>query len=245
MSANPSLFPLADFDPESELVTPQEWQRITKFDPRGAAIADKHYNRRKVGSPQWMPPGETLNFLTGDGRALWGWWRPHPDSGIKAMNNLDGWTCTIFRNVGDVKSSLLILRAETALRDSDRGCGPDGMLTYVWDKRVASANPGYCFKMAGWKPIGRSADDKKTLLQKPFELAGIEPEPRTCFGPDGKGCFIPHDCDGKCACAPWMQEVPVARFERGTGCGPYDAPSDPPWHTPDVLNDEGLDRETL
>lgn len=198
----------AAFVQESCLPIPAaEWQRINKFDPRGAALADEHYSRRKVGSPQWMPPGETLNLLSGDGRALFGWWRPHPESGLQAMNGLDGWTCTIFRNVGDVKSSLLILRAEEALVDLGRGCGPSGMLTYVWDKRVASPNPGYCFKMAGWKAVSRSADNKKTLLWKPYELAGIEPEPRTCFGPDGKGCCIPHDCDGKCSWAPWNEEA--------------------------------------
>jgi hypothetical protein len=153
-----------------------EWERIHKFDPRGAALADEHYSRRKVGSLQWMPPGETLNLLSGDGRALFGWWRPHPASGLKAMNGLDGWTCTIFRNTGNVRSSLLILRAELELRELDRGCGPDGMLTYVWDKRVVSANPGYCFKMAGWNVIGRSADDKKTLLHKQFDLAGTPSE---------------------------------------------------------------------
>jgi len=180
------------------------WERITKFDPRGAIIADGHYSRRTVGSPQWMPPGETLNLLTEDGRALWGWWRPHPDSGITAMNGLDGWTCTIFRNESDVKSSLLILGAELELVRLGRGCGPSGMLTYVWDKKVESPNPGYCFKMAGWEPQGRSADNKKTLLHKPFEQAGIDPHP-SCYGPDGKGCFIPHDCDGRCAWNPATQ----------------------------------------
>ena len=120
-----------------------------------------------------MPPGETLNLLTPDGRALWGWWRPHPASELKQMNNLDGWTCTIFRNEGIVQSSELILAAEVELVNLGRGCGPDGMLTYVWDKKVSSANHGFCFKMAGWKAIGRSADDKKTLLWKPFYLAGL------------------------------------------------------------------------
>jgi hypothetical protein len=52
------------------------------------------------------------------------------------------------------------------------------MLTYVWDAKVRSVNPGYCFKMAGWvvhptKP--RSADNRKTLLWKPYELAGVAP----------------------------------------------------------------------
>lgn len=58
------------------------------------------------------------------------------------------------------------------LVDSGYGCGPDGMLTYVWGAKVASINPGYCYKMAGWKRIGKSWDSKKILLQKPFDMAG-------------------------------------------------------------------------
>lgn len=153
---------------------PCGWERVTKFDPRTAALADRHYSRRKVGSPQFMPPGETIILLSLDGNAVFGWWRPHPKSGIKAMNGLDGWTCTIFRNEGRVLSSRLILEAETELVRYASSCGPDGMLTYVWDKKVDSANPGYCFKRAGWTVIGRSADGKKTLLQKPFPAVTSE-----------------------------------------------------------------------
>lgn len=142
-----------------------KWCVITKFDPRGAKLADGHYSRRKVGSPQFMPPGQTLILLTDDELSVFGWWRPHPRSGLKAMNNLNGWTCTIFRHTGPGLASLLILEAERVLLDR-HDCGPDGLLTYVWDKKVNSPNPGYCFKKAGWKPVGRSADNRKTLLQK-------------------------------------------------------------------------------
>jgi hypothetical protein len=44
--------------------------------------------------------------------------------------------------------------------------GPDGMLTYVDGRKIASANPGYCFKCAGWLAIGTDARGKKILLQK-------------------------------------------------------------------------------
>jgi hypothetical protein len=84
------------------------------------------------------------------------------------MNGLDGWTCTIFRNETGERSSTLILEAEAALVASGASCGPDGLITYVWDARVRSVNPGACFKHAGWKRTGRSADGRKTLLQKPF-----------------------------------------------------------------------------
>jgi hypothetical protein len=144
----------------------QFWTRVTKFDPRACALADRHYSRRKIGSPQFMPPGQTIVLLTEDERAVWGWWRPAPSSGLASMNGLDGWTCTIFRNESDRLSSLLVLDAELAVAQHGYDVGPDGFLTYVWDKRIRSVNPGYCFKMAGWHVAGRSADNRKTLLQK-------------------------------------------------------------------------------
>ena len=141
------------------------WVVVPKGNKAAVALADGHYSRRKVGSPQFMPPGQTLVLITPDDKAVFGWWRPHPDSGIKQMNGLDGWTCTIFRNTGPQRSSDLILAAEKELLER-YDVGPDGLLTYVWDKKVESVNPGYCFKVAGWKRIGRSQDDRKTLLQK-------------------------------------------------------------------------------
>src|SRR5690606_401429 len=149
------------------------WVQSHKRDPRGARLADRHYSRRKVGSPQFMPPGQTLVLVLADGRAVWGWWRPHPASGLVAMNGLDGWTCSLFRNESDQLSSELILEAERRLAESGYGCGPHGMLTYVYDSKVQSSNPGFCYLVAGWRKVGRSADGRKTLLWKPFALAGV------------------------------------------------------------------------
>ena len=123
-----------------------------------------------------MPPGETVVLLTENAQAVWGWWRPHPRAGLRAMNGLDGWTCTIFRNESPELSSDLILTAERFLLESGRSIGPDGFITYVWDKRVRSSNPGACFKAAGWMRTGRSADGRKTLLQKwPPQRALVAP----------------------------------------------------------------------
>lgn len=154
---------------------PNHWHKVTKFDVAAALLADRHYSRRKIGSPQFMPPGQTI-ILLADVGAVFGWWRPDPASGIKAMNKLDGWTCTIFRNESGAVSSSMILEAEQKLMEFAPDCGPDGMLTYVWDRKVRSVNPGFCFKVAGWKVRGRSADGRKTLLGKPFDEAGVAPQ---------------------------------------------------------------------
>jgi len=150
------------------------WEVVTKFDRRACDLADRHYSRRKIGAPQFMPPGETLILYCSG--AVFGWWRPHPRSGLRAMNGLDGWTCTIFRNESDCLSSDLILEAEEALKRTGRNCGPHGLLTYVYDRKIRSTNPGFCFKKAGWSlfvglngEVRRSADGKKTLLSKPWD----------------------------------------------------------------------------
>lgn len=150
----------------------KHWIKCTKFDPAGCALADRHYSRRKIGAPQFMPPGQTLVLINADGTAVFGWWRPHPDSGLSSMNGLDGWTCTIFRNESGILSSELVLDAELAIGAVGYDCGRDGLLTYVFDAKVRSTNPGMCFKKAGWSRRGRSADKRKTLLNKPYGRAG-------------------------------------------------------------------------
>lgn len=113
-------------------------------------------------------------LVTKDDLAVFGWWRPHPASGIKAMNGLDGWTCTIFRNISPMLSSALILEAERILVAERKSCGPDGLLTYVWNAKVTSSNPGACFQHAGWSRTTWSADGRKRLWRKRWDSAGRE-----------------------------------------------------------------------
>lgn len=167
--------------PQSTCAQIEPWTLSHKYDPDGARLADGHYSRRTPGSPQFMPPGETIVLVTACKTAVWGWWRPHPASGISAMNGLDGWTCSIFRNTGPLRSSDLVLAAERALLvvPTAAPCGPDGMLTYVWPRKIRSTNPGYCFQVAGWTraewTTGRGPSRAKRLLRKPIALAGASP----------------------------------------------------------------------
>lgn len=42
----------------------------TKFDAECARLADAHYSRQKVGSPQFMPPGERTRIFYAPGTAF-------------------------------------------------------------------------------------------------------------------------------------------------------------------------------
>lgn len=47
------------------------WVVSDRFDPRALPLADRHYNRQKVGSNQFVPPGSCLVLLTPNADALW------------------------------------------------------------------------------------------------------------------------------------------------------------------------------
>jgi hypothetical protein len=123
------------------------WQVRNAFDPAANALADRHYNRQQRGSGQVGPPGRKLVFVTHCERAVWVSHWPYADL---ALDGLDAWRCTIFRNEGAGLSSDLIRAAMnlTALLWSGRPT--EGWITWIDRRQVRSTNPGYCFKQAGW-----------------------------------------------------------------------------------------------
>ena len=138
------------------------WIGLHDADPRAVALYRRHYSAKSthgwIQGGRFCGPGQHLMFLTCDGRALWVWrkqtFRRDGQSGIE---------CTIFRNEGPMRSSDLILEAEELAWERWPG---QRLFTYVWPAKVKSVNPGYCFKIAGWKQCGRNADGRLVILEK-------------------------------------------------------------------------------
>jgi hypothetical protein len=126
---------------------PAAWQLRHQSDAAANALADRHYSRKRPGSGQIGPAGRKLVFVTTDERAVW---LTHWPRAEYAMDGLDAWRCTIFRNEGAGLASDLIRSAMAATEAlwSDRPA--DGWVTWVDTRKVRSANPGYCFLRAGW-----------------------------------------------------------------------------------------------
>ena len=129
-----------------------------KFDPECAALADRHYSRQKVGSPQFAPPGETIILRNAQGSVLFVWNRQLQER----ADHQEGANCTIFRNESERRSSDIILEAE---RFALARWGAIRGFTYVDKRAVRSPNPGWCFIAAGWRRAGESASGK-LLLEK-------------------------------------------------------------------------------
>jgi hypothetical protein len=110
-------------------LTSQRWHLSHRFDVRALPLADRHYNRRKVGSPQFCPPGSCLVLLTEDATALWVTSAPKGEYVRHAWPG--AWVNSLFRNEGPILSSELI-REAVAATCAFYGAPPkQGMVTFV------------------------------------------------------------------------------------------------------------------
>jgi len=129
------------------------WHLSHRADERALPLADRHYNRQKIGSPQFVPPGRCLVLLTADADALWvtSW----PLAAYVKHAWPGAWICSCFRNESRHLSSVLIRDAVAATR-AEWPAVPDlGMVTFVdTAKTRRKRDPGRCYRKAGFKPCG-------------------------------------------------------------------------------------------
>lgn len=118
-------------------------------------MADRHYNRRKPGTPQFVPPGRCLVLITEDETALWVTSWPFAEYVKHAWPG--AWVNSCFRNEGSLLSSDLICEAVAATRWRWPEVPSLGMITFVDASKVKKKrNPGYCYERAGFSLVGET-----------------------------------------------------------------------------------------
>lgn len=132
------------------------WHRANRADPLCRVIADRHYNRQKIGSKQFVPPGRCLVLYakTETGEALWITSWPFAEYVKHAWAG--AFVCSAFRNEGAGLSSDLIREACAATAAT--WPIPDlGMVTFVNRNKVrAKRDPGRCFLRSGFRYAGET-----------------------------------------------------------------------------------------
>lgn len=123
------------------------WQVRTKGNGAAMALFDRHYSRQKPGRGEVGPPGRKLVLVTPCERAMW---CSHWPKAELTMDGLDAWRCSVFRNEGAGLSSELIVAAMSLTAEMWGELPEDGWVTWVDTRKIASPNPGFCFKQAGW-----------------------------------------------------------------------------------------------
>lgn len=144
------------------------WHLSDRADPRALPLADRHYNRQKIGAPQFVPPGRCLVLITADADALWVTSWPFAEYVKHAWPG--AWICSAFRNEARDRylSSVLIAQAVAATRAHYGEPPPLGMVTFVdADKTRRKRDPGRCFVKAGFKRDGMTQGGLFALRMRP------------------------------------------------------------------------------
>lgn len=135
----------------------QLWTRSHRADPEVAPLADRHYNRQKIGSPQFAPPGRcyVLKQKTPHVSAFWitSW----PFAEYVRHRWPGAWICSAFRNESEFLSSDLIINAVAATLTHWPEPPPLGMITFVDDSKTRhKRDPGRCYRKAGYEECGET-----------------------------------------------------------------------------------------
>jgi hypothetical protein len=133
------------------------WRISYRNDDRARPLADRHYNRQKVGSPGFVPPGRCLVLLSDDELAVWvtSW----PDARYVQHAWAGAWVNSLFRREGGDRASELI-RSAVAASCSIWTPPQLGLVTFVDPSRVPGVMVrgrrvcGYCYQRAGFEHVG-------------------------------------------------------------------------------------------
>lgn len=157
------------------------WRVSHRADPFAAAIADRHYSRQKIGSPQFVPPGRcfVLTSGTSDRGAYWVTSWPFAEYVRHAWAG--AWMCSAFRNEGAGTASEMIRMAVAATR-AYYGEPPElGMVTFVDRQKVRPfVSPkgkvifGQTFRQAGFRECGETKGGLLALQLLPKDMPKAE-----------------------------------------------------------------------
>jgi hypothetical protein len=134
------------------------WQESHRADKRALPLADRHYSRQKIGSPQFVPPGRCKVFLGADERSLWvtSW----PFAAYVKHAWAGAWVNSLFRNEGPQRASDLIKEALLYSMYFWNDPPELGVITFV-DSRFVKPTIvrgekvyGYCYMKAGFSHVG-------------------------------------------------------------------------------------------
>lgn len=92
------------------------WVVSHRADPAARAIADRHYNRQKIGAPQFVPPGRCLVLHSENSKGCAIWVTSWPFGEYVKHRWPGAWVCSAFRNEGAGKASEMIRQALAATR---------------------------------------------------------------------------------------------------------------------------------
>lgn len=161
------------------------WTLSHRFDKQALALADRHYNRQKPGTPQFVPPGRCLVLTHGSPVSAF-WVTSWPFAEYTKHAWAGAWVCSAFRREGGPPASQMIRAAVAATRW--RWPAPDkGMVTFLNRQHVrptlvrGAQVYGWTWLKAGFKHVGETEGGLMAFQLLPEDM----PQPCAPAGSQG------------------------------------------------------------
>jgi len=146
------------------------WRLSHRAAPDAVQIADRHYNRQKPGTPQFVPPGRCFVLVSLDGLALWvtSW----PFARFVKHRWPGAWVNSLFRREGGaMRASAMIKEAVAATRWRWPSVPDLGMVSFIdADKVKHKRDPGRCYIRAGFEYDGETVGGLVAVRMKPESM---------------------------------------------------------------------------
>lgn len=136
------------------------WCLSHRADPAARELADRHYNRQKIGSPQFVPPGRCCVLLEQTARAFWvtSW----PFAEYVKHKWPGAWICSAFRSEDAGGSVELVQQAIAATRSFFGEPPENGLVTFIDCRKVEPImirgvpSFGWIWIKAGFHYVGKT-----------------------------------------------------------------------------------------
>ncbi len=150
------------------------WELSNRGDASVVPLADRHYNRQKIGSPQFAPPGRAFVLATPDRGAFWITSWPFAEYVKHAWAG--AWVNSAFRRESGPLASEMIRAAVSATRWKWPEVPALGMITFIKrDKVRRKRDYGRCYLRAGFKVCGETKGGLLALQLLPADMPDAQP----------------------------------------------------------------------
>ena len=135
------------------------WALSDRADPAARELADRHYNRQKIGAVGFVPPGRCLVLRAPSAFWVTSW----PFAQYTKHAWAGAWVCSAFRREGDGMPASEMIRQAVAATRWRYGDPPAlGMITFLNRAKVAPIKVrgvltwGRTWKLAGFEHVGET-----------------------------------------------------------------------------------------
>jgi hypothetical protein len=152
------------------------WHISHRADPLALLVADRHYNRQKPGTPQFVPPGRCL-VLQAEGAV---WVTSYPFAEYVKHQWAGAWVNSCFRNERpDLYLSSDLIRQAVAITLTKWAVPVLGMVSFIDPKKVRHKRDfGRCYRKAGFRHVGETKGGLIAMQLLPEDM----PQPEFAIG---------------------------------------------------------------